>query len=342
MTAVTRKQILLVVLRAVLLTVVTAVLQYAMKSLDEREGMSGSKNKYKKIAQTCITRIVPTQHPPPTLKAIGGMCDNKQFVQETIIASLRLPRIFFNKKAPMLCTSQRILMCGPPGTGKTMLARAIAYESRATFMTVTLSTIEDKYFGETPKILRAIFDLAVEKAPTVLFFDEIDGIMRRRRDDDQGCVYGMKTEFLQLMDNLQPDTPVVIVGCTNVESSLDAALLRRFSVTLHMDLPSLTDRIRIVSSILEQSHDRMSDQDVRTIAARTDGYSGSRLHTLYRQACSTRVRRLVRDTRIDASSSIDDVLRTLPKLTIDDWSLPCDEDASDEEALPASLEEPSK
>ena len=112
-----------------------------------------------------------------------------------------------------------------------MIARALASESDASFLNVTLSTLEAKYYGETPKIIKAVFQVAKEKAPCILFFDEIDGIMRKRTEDEQSHTYGLKTEFLQALDNLLRNSTdaVFVIACTNHESALDKAVVRRFS-----------------------------------------------------------------------------------------------------------------
>lgn len=314
---------LMSILRSLVLSAIVCAVQYAVKlTLDDRGGASGSSGattstKHRRTAEACIQAVRADDHPRPSLDAIGGLEDIKAQVRDTVILALRYPKVFFSPSAPMLSTAQRLLLCGPPGTGKTMLARAIAHESGVTFMSVTLSTLEDKYFGETPKIMRALFDTATQRAPTVLFFDEIDGIMRTRRDDDQGCVYGMKTEFLQLCDRLQPSTPVVLIGCTNNESSLDPALRRRFPTVYRMGLPSEADRQSILEQIVRD--DCVEPGVLRQVAQHTQGATGSRLHDGYRQACAARLRRGLASLRLDATTTARELVDHLPPLSLADW-----------------------
>lgn len=221
--------------------------------------------------------------------------------------------------APELCQSQRILFCGPPGTGKTMLARAIAKESGVAFMCVTLAQTEDKYFGETPKILRALFEVAKERAPCIVFFDEIDGLMRTRRDDDQGCVYGAKTEFLQLCDRIKPSDSVVLIACTNNETSLDPALRRRFPSVYRIPLPQKEDRADILRRITRNESQRLAAADVEHLAVATEGMSGSGLQDAYGAACTHRLRRTLHTVSLSSKDTAQEFRRQLLPMTIEDW-----------------------
>ena len=162
------------------------------------------------------------------LDNIGGLHAIKEAIRSQVLLPLRHSNIFFgNVKA--LHPPRGILLHGPPGTGKTMLARAIAAEANCPFVSLTLSNLENKFFGETSKLLNATFTLAQKLQPCVLFFDEIDGMIRTRSDSDQSCVYGFKTEFLTHMDgvNSRKSDAIIVVGCTNCADKLDPAVKRR-------------------------------------------------------------------------------------------------------------------
>jgi len=246
------------------------------------------------------------------LKDVGGLEAIKEDLS-MLVHVLRNPKLFHITK---LAPPSRLLFTGSPGTGKTMLAKALASEVGATFMMVTLSTLEDKYFGETPKILRSVFETAQKissEKPVILFFDEIDGIMRRRRDDDQSHVYGLKTEFLQNMDSLKGS--VVVIGCTNCASSLDPALRRRLPDTYDFPLPDESQRMDILKKITR--NDSVRDTTLLQVAKATDGASGSDLRQRYRRACLMRSKRIIPKVHRDAS--IEQITRMIPRLTISDW-----------------------
>ena len=292
----------------------------AFKSLQQH---ANGTNKYKKIAQTCLQSFAQSTDKDSALSQIGGLKEVKGKLESSVLKALMHPQVFFDADAPELAPSRRVLLCGPPGTGKTMLARALALDARAEMMSITLGTIEDKYYGETPKILRAIFELTKERArviPVVLFIDELDGIMRKRREDDQACVYGLKTEFLQMMDSITSTDKVVIIGCTNYASSLDDALLRRFSMRYELKAPTLEERREIIQ-LLTKNERRHTEKLCNLVAAATEGFTGSKLKDAYEHACANRMQRALKNVDLDASSTAKDVARKMPALTEKDWGI---------------------
>lgn len=278
-------------------------------------GDKGDSGKHRATALACI------ESPGDEgLESIGGLESVKRDL-ETLISAMRAPKVFFDPDEPSITPPSRLLFAGPPGTGKTMLAKALAVDVGATFMTVTLSTLEDKYFGETPKILRSIFNVAREKAkeqPVVLFFDEIDGIMRKRRDDDQSHVYGLKTEFLQHLDTLRG--AVVVVGCTNCADQLDAALKRRLPDVYKFPLPGEAERLDILKRLTKNER-RQRAATLEAVAKTCGGCSGSDLKQRYRRACLSRSRRVMRSVRIDATTTAADIARRMPALSAKDWGV---------------------
>ena len=315
-----KPSLLKVVLRSVFVSIVSMVVamaaQHVLKMVEGREDVSSS-SKYRRVALDCLEPSFKSTD-GLALDRLGGMQSTKERIRSTVIRALQYPKVFFDAQHPGLCHAQRLLFCGPPGTGKTMLAKAIAVDAGVNFMNVTLSTLEDKYFGETPKIMRAVWEVAKEKAPVVLFFDEIDGIMRTRRDDDQGCVYGMKTEFLQLCDGLTSGDAVVLIGCTNNERALDPALRRRFPSVFHMALPDYEERKSILSTIT-RSEKRVNQRILDTVAQLTDGLSGSGLQDLYNAASVARMQRSLRGVVLTSNSTAKDVGARLKPLRKEDW-----------------------
>ena len=260
----------------------------------------------------------------PRLAEVGGMEVAKQEMWYNLIVPLKNPLVFFGGK-PSLQAGRGILLFGPPGTGKTLLARAAARESGATFIAPTLAQLEAKYYGETAKIIQATFSVARRKAPSVIFFDEIDGMMRTRTSDE-GCTYGLKTEMLRMLDSLKPSEPVMVVACTNSAAILDPALKRRLNVVIKVDLPSDSERLDILRIC---SGDDVPDANiVHSIVKKTSGFSGSDLHTAYKMACNLRLRRVLGEQK----NGVDALLQTMPALTPHDWTTSVERVRSDKNA----------
>ena len=159
-------------------------------------------------------------------------------------------------------TPKGILLYGPPGTGKTTLAKSLSSAIKCTetnksttFINVSPDVIENKYYGESLKLLKAVFTLANKLAPCVVFFDEIDGIVSTRTALDQSHTISMKTSFLTHLDSLGKS--VLLIGATNRQNALDPALLRRMGVHLKLDSPSPHDRLQMVKRFFT----KLSDSD---------------------------------------------------------------------------------
>lgn len=144
-----------------------------------------------------------------------------------------------------------VLLYGPPGTGKTTLARQACKESGAHFLIVTPDVLENRYQGESFKLMRAVFTLARKLEPCVLFFDEIDGIMSKRSELDQAHTNTMKTLFLSGMDSVK-NHRVLVIGATNRPEALDTALMRRLEVHFETGYPSDAELKRYLKTHMGQ------------------------------------------------------------------------------------------
>lgn len=310
------RRILLSFLLSLVVGLATALVQTMVGGQD----LPGGLDRHSRLASSCVEDMGGAAG----FAAVGGCADIKAHLTSRVLVPLRHVKAFFSPTNRHLLPPRTFLLCGPPGTGKTMLARALAVEAGVPFMNVTLSTMEDKYFGESPKIVRAVFDTAVRKAPCILFFDEIDGLMRHRSDDDQGASYGLKCEFLQCMDRLcREHVPAFVLACTNHEASLDKALLRRFAFVHTMPLPDSKERLDI---LVRMTRDEQSvrHSDLSLVAAHSEGLTGSGLHDLYRDACASRLTRSASSLASTASSSslsASELSTTLGPLRLEDWGV---------------------
>lgn len=203
-----------------------------------------------------------------------------------------------------------------------MLARAIAAEANVSFFSLTLASLENKFYGESSKLLAATFSLARKMQPCVLFFDEIDGMIRMRSDADQSCVYAFKTEFLSHMDGMgkKVDDAVIVIGCTNNAHNLDPAVSRRLPAQFKVDLPSRPELVHIFQLRLKDDNTDITQSDLEYIVSQMkDGRSGSDVVEIVRSAWTIQLRNVI-DTdsfqrRInEADSQPEDLQRWVGKL----------------------------
>ena len=229
---------------------------------------------------------------------IGGLEHIINDLRETVIYPLKDFESFpnfstssshsiINKRSKLIQPPKGVLLFGPPGNAKTMIAKALAKESGARFINLQVSSLFDKWYGESQKRTEAVFSLASKIQPVIIFIDEIDSFLRNRRTDDHECTITMKTQFMTLWDGLSTcqssNNRILIIGATNRPEDVDPAILRRMPQMFYIGLPNENQRKKILSIILRE--ELLSDDvDLEEIALRTDGYSGSDLHELCRCA----------------------------------------------------------
>lgn len=216
--------------------------------------------------------VVPTQHgkglDPEIVKSIEetildhklnvtwadikGLEDVKKIINETIVLPTLKPEIFKGLLSP----SKGILLYGPPGNGKTMLAKAIATECKSTFFNCSASTLTSKWMGEGEKLMKTLFALAAQKAPSVVFIDEIDSIMGARGGQEHEASRRLKTEFLIQFDGVSsdPTKSILVLAATNRPFDLDEAALRRFTRRIFMPLPDDLAREALIFSKLKDAN----------------------------------------------------------------------------------------
>ncbi|TPX34869.1 hypothetical protein SmJEL517_g02650 [Synchytrium microbalum] len=231
-----------------------------------------------------------------TFKDIGGLDLIVDSLKETVIYPLVYPQLFSFAPA-LLAAPKGVLLYGPPGCGKTMLAKALAKESGATFVNLHMSTLTEKWFGESQKLVHAIFSLAKrpEIQPTIIFIDEIDAFLRSRQSRDHEATSMMKAEFMSLWDGLATgsDMRVLILGATNRPQDIDKAILRRMPKRFSIKTPDPNQRRKILTLLLKDvSLD--SKFQVEDVVTRTEGYSGADLKELCRNALMVPVRESIK------------------------------------------------
>lgn len=184
-----------------------------------------------------------------------------------------------------------VLLHGPPGCGKTLIAKATAKESGMNFINLDVSLLTDKWYGESQKLAAAVFSLAMKLQPCIIFIDEIDSFLRARNFNDHEATAMMKAQFMSWWDGLitDPNCSVIIMGATNRPRDLDRAILRRMPLTFTISLPRLSQREEILRLIL-QNEPKEDAIDYRRLAQKTDGFTGSDLMEMCRTAAVFRIR----------------------------------------------------
>ncbi|KAL5222732.1 hypothetical protein ABZP36_027445 [Zizania latifolia] len=240
--------------------------------------------------------VIPANEIGVTFDDIGALNDIKESLQELVMLPLKRPDLF---KGGLLKPCRGILLFGPPGTGKTMLAKAIANEAQASFINVSMSTITSKWFGEDEKNVRALFTLAAKVSPTIIFVDEVDSMLgQRNRAGEHEAMRKIKNEFMTHWDGLlsRPDQKILVLAATNRPFDLDEAIIRRFERRIMVGLPSLESREMILRGLL--SKEKVGEGlDYKELATMTEGYSGSDLKNLCTTAAYRPVRELIQKER---------------------------------------------
>ncbi|KAF2609523.1 hypothetical protein F2Q70_00008335, partial [Brassica cretica] len=216
---------------------------------------------------------------------------NKFSVYVLVLESQTYGFSYFNG---LLSPWKGILLFGPPGTGKTMLAKAVATECNTTFFNISASSVVSKWRGDSEKLIRVLFDLAKHHAPSTIFLDEIDAIISQRGGEGRSeheASRRLKTELLIQMDGLQKTNELVFVlAATNLPWELDAAMLRRLEKRILVPLPDPEARRGMFEMLLpSQPGDEPLLHDV--LVEKSEGYSGSDIRILCKEAAMQPLRR---------------------------------------------------
>ncbi|MFZ8858351.1 MAG: CDC48 family AAA ATPase [Candidatus Caldarchaeales archaeon] len=226
-----------------------------------------------------------------TYEDIGGLHEQIQKIREMVELPLRYPELF---QKLGIDPPKGVLLYGPPGCGKTLLAKAVATEAEANFFLINGPEIMNKYYGETEAKLREIFRKAEEEAPSIIFIDEIDAIAPKRSEVTGEVEKRVVAQLLALMDGLESRGQVIVIGATNRPNALDPALRRpgRFDREIEIGIPDKRGRKEIL-----QIHTRgmplASDVDIDKLAEITKGYTGADLAALCREAAMKCIRRIL-------------------------------------------------
>ena len=245
-----------------------------------------------------ILETILTEKPNVKWGDVADLRDAKQALREAVIIPTLRPDLFQSKTRRAW---RGILLFGPPGCGKTMIAKAVATECEATFLSIDAASIMSKWLGESERLVKELFNVARENQPAIVFVDEVDSIASTRTGEEIGGERRVKTQFLKEMDGVstKADDKILVLGATNRPWDIDEAFRRRFEKRIYLPMPDLdarTELFKIYVKEIEVDQDFNADKLVEA----TDSYTGSDIAMICREASMQPIREL------DSSGKITD------------------------------------
>ena len=240
--------------------------------------------------------------PSITYEDIGGLTDEVKKVREMVELPLKRPEIFMQLGIE---PPKGVLLYGPPGTGKTLLAKAIANESEAHFILLNGPEIMSKFYGESEKKIREIFDEAEKNAPSIIFIDEIDSLAPKREDAGGEVERRVVSQLLTMMDGLTQRGKVVVIGATNRPNAIDPALRRpgRFDREVEISVPDKAGRLQILK-IHTRNMPLTKSVKLEEIAAKTHGFVGADISSLGKEAAMIVLRKNLHKFNLEEEKEI--------------------------------------
>jgi vacuolar protein-sorting-associated protein 4 len=244
-----------------------------------------------------IIGSIVSERPDIKLEDVAGLVNVKSALRESIVLPLMRPDLFTGSRRPW----KGILLFGPPGCGKTMIAKATAGDVEATFFNISAANLVSKWLGESEKLVKKLYDIAKTKQPSIIFIDEVDSLTQSRGGSENDAMRRVKTQLLTSMEGLSsnPKDRVVTIGATNIPWEIDSAFRRRFERRIFVPIPDLEARAKVFE-INSKGIELAPDVNFMDLAEKTDGYSGSDIANICREAIFAPVREL------DSSGALSD------------------------------------
>ncbi|MCH7876827.1 MAG: CDC48 family AAA ATPase, partial [Thaumarchaeota archaeon] len=263
-----------------------------------------------------MTKVVDASIPRITYDELGGLKNEILKIREMVELPMRHPELFdkIGVEAP-----KGVLLFGPTGTGKTLLAKAVAGETNAHFISLSGPEIMGKYYGESEEKLREIFTQAEENSPSIIFIDEIDSIAPKRDEVSGGVEKRIVSQLLTLMDGIKSRGKVVVIAATNRPDSIDPALRRpgRFDREIEIGIPDDKERFEILS-IHTRGMPIDEKVDLKQISKITHGFVGADLEILSKEAAMRSLRRILPEIDLDEEKVSSEILQKI-QITSEDF-----------------------
>uniref|UniRef100_A0A8C1PM68 AAA+ ATPase domain-containing protein n=1 Tax=Cyprinus carpio TaxID=7962 RepID=A0A8C1PM68_CYPCA len=240
---------------------------------DDKGTESDDGDAEKKKFQNQLQGAIVMEKPNIKWDDVAGLEGAKEALKEAVILPIKFPHLFTGKRTPW----RGILLFGPPGTGKSYLAKAVATE----------------WLGESEKLVKNLFSLAREHKPSIIFIDEIDSMCGSRNENESEAARRIKTEFLVQMQGVGNDNEgILVLGATNIPWTLDSAIRRRFEKRIYIPLPEQPARSSMFKLHLGSTPNSLNEADFITLGKKTDGYSGADISIVVRDALMQPIRKV--------------------------------------------------
>ncbi|KAK4939965.1 mitochondrial dynamin GTPase Msp1 [Elasticomyces elasticus] len=252
--------------------------------------------------QVILQDLVFPEDIPVSFDDIGGLTDIIEELKESVIYPLTMPELY-STSSSLLTAPSGVLLYGQPGCGKTMLAKALAHESGACFINLHISTLTEKWFGDSNKLVNAVFSLARKLEPAIVFIDEIDAVLGTRHSGEHEASGMVKAEFMTHWDGLASASSsgrpqrILVLGATNRMQDIDDAILRRMPKKFPISLPNASQRLKILKLILRETKVDKEQLDMEYLSRVMAGMSGSEIKEACREAAMAPVREMIQRQR---------------------------------------------
>lgn len=258
--------------------------------------------KLNQYEQVILQDLVFPEDIPVSFDDIGGLGNIIEELKESVIYPLTMPDLYMHTSS-LLAAPSGVLLYGPPGCGKTMICKALAHESGACFINLHISTLTEKWFGDSNKLVNAVFSLARKLQPTIIFIDEIDAVLGTRHSGEHEASGMVKAEFMTWWDGLKSadisgkSQRILVLGATNRMNDIDDAILRRMPKKFPIFLPNAGQRLKILKLMLQDTKLDHTGIDLPYVARVMEGMSGSDIKEACRDAAMVPVREMIREQR---------------------------------------------
>lgn len=252
-----------------------------------KEGKEGKTEEESELA-SAIEGTVIREKPKIKWDDVANLVDAKNALREAVILPMARPDLFQGVRKPW----KGILLFGPPGNGKTYIAKAVASEVEATFFSVSAANLISKWLGEAEKLVRQLYETARKEAPSIIFMDEVDALISARGAGENEAMRRVKTQLMQAIEGFGTgDELIVTIGATNLPWELDPAMRRRFEKRILINLPDEEART-VIFKIHTRGIDLDKDVDYSELGKVTVGYSAADIALICREALMVPIREM--------------------------------------------------